>query len=54
MYTYSETEVREISPADKIEPYLDPVLPPAPTLLSGDEPRLLDVYSIPSTKTLHV
>ena len=54
IYTYSKTRVKEISPTDKMESYLDPVLPPTPLCLGSIEPRLLDVYSIPPAELLHV
>ena len=50
----SETRVKEVSPTNQMEPYLDPVFPPAPFLVGGNEPRLLCVYSFPPAELLHV
>jgi len=37
-----------------MEPYLDPVPPPVPFFLGGNEPRFFYVHSFPPAKLLHV
>jgi len=50
----SEMGVKEVLPTNQMKPYLDPVLPPGPFFLGGNEPRLLYVHSVPPAELLHI